>query len=128
MVAVAVIAVVGCGDGRPAFCGPLSESADLDGLVDALDSGDLDRAAEEADALRQLAGDAPAEVRDDLVTLSDAVVEVVELLGRQADPGADAAETERRRERLNADLAEMSERTDRVQRWTVRECGFDLRG
>lgn len=118
--------VPACGDGRPAFCGPLEERADLDGLATALTEGDLATASAEAGSLRELAAGAPAEIRGDLVALADAVVDVVDLIEQQDDPESNTGDLERRRAALDRDLSGLGQRSDRVERWALRRCGVRL--
>jgi hypothetical protein len=150
--AVLTTALGGCGDGTPAFCQPLAHMSDLDALAGALDADDLDAARAEAQRLRDLADDAPAEIRADFAALANAVVDIVELLeqeqvasapspaegeagttpGGVEEPGTiDAtdigpAEVERRREALNARLGDLDRRGTRVSTWAARECGLEL--
>ena len=126
--------VLGCSDGTPEFCGPLSEAAELDALSDALRDGDLTGARAEAERLRDLADGAPSEIRSDLAALGDAVVDIVELLeDEQLATDADdatgdvsAAQVERQREQLNDRFGELDRRATRVSTWAARECGLDL--
>ncbi|CAN5603093.1 hypothetical protein BH10ACT3_BH10ACT3_16050 [soil metagenome] len=84
IVAVLVSAIglgaASCGDGTPAFCTPLAETAKLDDLIAALDSGDLQHAASEAQRLKDLASEAPPEIRADFTALADGVVDIVTLI------------------------------------------------
>jgi len=130
--AVVAMSVLSCGDGTPAFCAPLRDSSDLSGLSTALDAVDLDRAASEAQRLRDLASSAPEEIRDDFVALADGVVDAVDLIAaeRQTDPVqagiADPGERERQREELNDRLGELDRRSDRIAAWASEQCGLDL--
>ena len=80
VLAAATLVPVACGDGTPAFCAPLAEQADLDDLATALEDGDLTAADAEARRLRDLADEAPEEIRSDFRALADAVVDVVDLV------------------------------------------------
>ncbi|MHB1137870.1 MAG: hypothetical protein ACYC2O_02865 [Microthrixaceae bacterium] len=142
-VAVVVTILIGalglgaCGDGTPPFCTPLADSADLSGLTDALDAGDLDRAASEAQRLRDLADEAPSDIRADFTELAQTVVDIVDLLAEDlaasapttADGAAttvDPGEVERRRDDLNDRLGDLDRRSDRISAWASEECGIDL--
>lgn len=127
IVLAAATLTAACSDGTPAFCTPLADVADLDGLADAIERGDLDVATNEAQRLVDLAEDAPAEIRADLTAIGAAVVDLVELVGEeQRAADLTAGDLTRRREQLNAELSRMDERSDRVIRWARRECGLDL--
>lgn len=116
-----------CGDGQPAFCGPLSKAADLSGIAAALRSNDLSKASEEAAQLRQLAGEAPPEIRADFMAVADSVREIVDLLATERKDGqVDPGQFERRREDLNKSLGQMGRRSDRIRVWTSEQCGIDL--
>lgn len=125
---------LGCSDGTPAFCGPLSEAADLDAVSEALDAGDLDAAQAEAAALQDLAAGAPDEIRSDLIALADSVADIVDLVvadtpepGEADDrPGRQASEVERRRDDVNSRFADLDRRSTVVTTWAARECGLDL--
>ena len=116
-----------CGDGQPAFCSPLSKAADLSGIAAALRSNDLSKASEEAAQLRQLAGEAPPEIRADFIAVADSVREIVDLLATERKDGqVDPGQFERRREDLNKSLGQMGRRSDRIRVWTSEQCGIDL--
>ena len=116
-----------CGDGQPAFCSPLSKAADLSGIAAALRSNDLSKASEEAAQLRQLAGEAPPEIRADFIAVADSVREIVDLLATERKDGqVDPGQFERRREDLNKSLGQMGRRSDRITVWTSEQCGIDL--
>jgi hypothetical protein len=116
-----------CGDGQPAFCSPLSKAADLSGIAAALRSNDLSNASEEAAQLRQLAGEAPPEIRADFIAVADSVREIVDLLATERKDGqVDPGQFERRREDLNKSLGQMGRRSDRIRVWTSEQCGIDL--
>lgn len=133
--ALALLAVPGCGDGTPAFCAPLADQADLGELGTALEQGDLDVAAAEARRLRDLADEAPEEIRSDFRELGDAVVDIVDLIAEDrrvteatsSDPDAvNPSEVERRREDLNDRFGELDTRSERITTWARRECGLEL--
>lgn len=128
--AVAVVAVaavsLSCTDGTPEFCGSLRANADLEALAEALSAQDLERASAEARRLADLAEEAPTEVRGDLVALTDAVVDVVDLLVEDRQGAGGSSDAERRRAQLNDDLGELDERSQRVSTWALRECGLRL--
>jgi hypothetical protein len=143
--AILSIVLVGCGDGRPAFCDDLARSADLSALSRALEARNLPKAREAAAQFRELADGAPEPVRGDLTDLADSVVDIVGLLGaeRTSGPAAtttapgspgtpsdtppgDPADVERLREDLNRRLAELSATSSRVENWASRECGINL--
>ncbi len=142
--AVAVVTILtgalgvnACGDGTPPFCTPLDDSADLSGLTDALDAGDLDRAASEAQRLRDLADEAPSDIRADFTELAQTVVDIVDLLTEDLSASApttadgaattvDPSEVERRRDALNDRLGALDRRSDRIAAWASEECGIDL--
>ncbi len=134
MLAAATLVPVACGDGTPGFCTPLAEHADLDDLATALEDGDLTAADAEARRLRDLADEAPEEIRSDFRALADAVVDVVDLLAQDqatadAEGGADAinpSEVERRREDLNERFGELDARSERITTWARRECGLEM--
>jgi hypothetical protein len=127
VVVITVAAVsVGCTDGTPDFCGSLRANADLEALAEALSAQDLERASAEARRLTDLAQEAPTEVRGDLVALTDAVVDVVDLLVEDQQGAGGSSEAERRRAQLNDDLGELDERSQRVSAWALRECGLRL--
>ena len=128
--------VVACGDGTPAFCGPLADSADLSALSTALDAGDLEKAASEAQRLKDLAGEAPAAIRADFEALADGVVDIVDLITEERAANAvtsgtstdtvDPGEVERRRDELNARLSDLDRRSDRISAWAAEQCGLNL--
>lgn len=130
------LVAVACGDGTPAFCGPLADSADLSALSAALDAGDLEKAASEAQRLKDLAEEAPATIRADFVALADGVVDIVDLIAQERDANAvtsdtstdtvDPGEVERRRDELNARLGELDRRSDRISAWATEQCGLNL--
>lgn len=144
--AVAVVTILtgalglaACGDGTPAFCTPLADSADLSGLTDALDAGDLERAASEAQRLRDLADEAPSDIRADFTELAQSVVDIVDLLAGDlaasspttvaegsSAPTVDPGEVERRRDELNDRLGALDRRSDRIAAWASEQCGIDL--
>lgn len=149
MTGLALVAgVIACGDGRPGFCDELSEQASLDDLAAALEDGDLDTAATEADELQQLAEDAPREVRPQFEALARGVADVVGLLEAEqrsgtdgtggsggdgtgdatADDGnvTDPADVERLRKELNERLGELGDDSSTVSAWTEENCGFSL--
>jgi hypothetical protein len=157
LLAAAVVGgAVGCSDGRPPFCDDLEEIAPLEELSDALGRGDLDAAAVEAGELADLAGSAPAEIRDQFEALADALVDIVDLLESEQAPraegpgtgaGSDApspdggsgdggdggdgdaavpAEVERLREQLDDRLGELSGDSSEASAWTRENCGFSL--
>ena len=66
--AVCLPLALSCGDGTPAFCEPLENTADLSSLGGALEAVDLDRAASEAQRLRDLAERDARDLGDDIVT------------------------------------------------------------
>jgi len=87
----------------------------------------------EARRLRDLAAEAPPEIRADFRALAEAVVDIVGLLEdeRAASDGTGGgspgpAEVERRREQLNDRLGQLDRRSLRVATWSSRECGLDL--
>jgi hypothetical protein len=120
LAAALVLSAGACGDDQPAFCGDLEAAADLQELSDALSGGDLTVARAEARRLDDLAGRAPSEVRPDLLALTGAVVDVVELLDG-GEPGGTGAEA------LNRRLAELDRRSTAVEDWALRTCGLQLR-
>ena len=130
--AVCLPLALSCGDGTPAFCEPLENTADLSSLGGALEAVDLDRAASEAQRLRDLADEAPPEIRADLVALADGVVDVVDLIaterGASSGPAgaADPGEVERQRDQLTDRLGELDRRSDRISAWAAEQCGLDL--
>ena len=134
MAAAATLVPVACSDGTPDFCTPLAEQAGLDDLATALEKGDLTAADAEARRLRDLADEAPEEIRSDFRALADAVVDVVDLLAEDqlaadAGGGADSvnpSEVERRREDLNDRFGELDARSERITTWARRECGLEL--
>ena len=133
VLAAATLVPVACGDGTPAFCTPLAEQADLDDLATALEDGDLTAADAEARRLRDLADEAPEEIRSDFRALADAVVDVVDLLAQDRAAteagGGDAvnpSEVERRREDLNDRFGELDARSERITTWARRECGLEM--
>ena len=130
---LAVLVPIACGDGTPAFCTSLAEVSDLDALAGALEEDDLRTALAEARRLRDLAAEAPPELRADFRALAEAVVDIVGLLEdeRAASDGTGGgspgpAEVERRREQLNDRLGQLDRRSLRVATWSSRECGLDL--
>ena len=148
LVSAISLCAASCGDGTPAFCTPLAETAKLSDLVAALDSGDLENAASEAQRLRDLASEAPPEIRADFTALADAVVDIVRLITDERDsttsltPGAttvpsgaapgststtvDPGELERQRNELNNRLGELDRRSDRISSWAQEQCGLEL--
>ena len=129
--------VVACGDGTPEFCTPLADSADMSALTESLQAGDLDRAASEAQRLRDLAADAPSDIRADFAALADGVVDIVDLLredlatnspltGDETTTTVDPGEIERRRDELNDRLGTLDRRSDRIEAWASEQCGIDL--
>lgn len=125
-VVLASAGLLGCSDGTPEFCTALRTNADLEALADALSAGDLERAEAEARRLADLSDEAPAEVRSDLTALTEAVVDIVDLLVDEQAGAGGSSETERRRAQLNDDLGELDERSQRVSTWALRECGVRL--
>jgi len=116
-----------CGDGQPAFCAPLSKAADMSGISAALRAGDLSEATTEASQLRQLASQAPPEIRADFVAVADSVREIVDLLATERQDGQiDPGQFERRRKDLNKRLGEIDSRSDRIRVWTSEQCGIEL--
>lgn len=79
---------LGCGDGRPAFCDQLQEVSSLRSLRTAIEQGDLSDARAEARRLREVADDAPPEVRSRFRALAGAVNDLVELLAAERTPVA----------------------------------------
>lgn len=77
---------IGCGDGRPDFCDQLQEVSSLRSLRTAIEQGDLSTARSEARRLREVADDAPPEVRSRFRALAGAVTDVVELLSAEQAP------------------------------------------
>ena len=132
MVAATTLVPLACGDGTPGFCTPLAEHADLDDLATALERGDLTVADAEARRLRDLADEAPEEIRSDFRALADAVVDVVDLLAEDqlateaTDDAVNPSEVERRREDLNDRFGELDTRSERIRTWARRECGIEL--
>ena len=134
LAAAATLVPLACGDGTPSFCTPLADHADLDDLASALEKGDLTVADAEARRLRDLADEAPEEIRSDFRALADAVVDVVALLAQDrnasdaaGDPDAvNPSEVERQREDLNDRFGELDTRSERITTWARRECGIEL--
>ena len=119
--------LVACGDGQPAFCSQLSESADLSGIASALRSSDLSKASDEAAQLSELAGEAPPEIRADFVAVADSMVEIINLISTERDEGqSDPGQFERRREELNTRLGQIESRSDRIRVWASEQCGIEL--
>jgi len=116
-----------CGDGQPAFCGPLSKAADLSGIASALRSSDLSKASKEAAQLSDLAGEAPPEIRADFVAVADSILEIIDLITTERDEGqSDPGQFERRREELNTRLGQIDSRSDRIRVWGSEQCGIEL--
>jgi hypothetical protein len=123
-----------CGDGTPPFCDALEDTADLTAISSALEEGDLETARAEAQRLRDLAADAPSEIRADFTALAGAVADIVVLLQRdersrdssEEGPAVGAADVERSRDELNSRFGDLDRRSTRVSTWAARECGIDL--
>lgn len=85
---LSTVPALGCGDGRPEFCDRLQDVSSLRSLRTAIDRGDLTTARDEARRLREVADDAPPEVRTEFRSLAAAVADVVELLAVERSPVA----------------------------------------
>ncbi|HTN99148.1 MAG TPA: hypothetical protein VL068_00625 [Microthrixaceae bacterium] len=96
--ALLAVTVTSCGDGSPAFCKDLTESKMLAGVVAALKEGDLKKATEEAKQLKDLAGDAPTEIRADMTALADGVADIIDLVRRDNEANS-VAEKQRGKQR-----------------------------
>lgn len=138
--ATVALTVTACGDGTPSFCAPLEANSDLSALSAALEEGDLETAGAEARRLRDLADEAPEQIRADFRALAEAVVDIVELLEEDRlasepveDGGThgssttvDPGQVERRREELNTRFGDLDGRSERITTWARRECGLEL--
>ncbi|CAB4530354.1 unannotated protein [freshwater metagenome] len=116
-----------CGDGRPAFCTPLSQAADLGGISAALRAGDIAEAGDEAIQLRELASEAPPEIRADFEEVADSIIEIIDLVASEGEDGqSDPSRFERRREELNTRLGQIDNRSQRISVWATEQCGLEL--
>ncbi len=144
--------VASCSDGTPGFCRDLNSSKQLDGIVAALKKNDLKRADSEARRLKDLAAEAPGEIRTELEALADGVVDIIDLVKRDQDansvatanssetggddtqddtstvnpPSTEPTDVEQRRNELNFRLGELDKTSDDVSNWALKECGIEL--
>ncbi len=120
---LAVLALVGCGDGTPGYCEDLRSIRTLDGLSAALRADDLQAATVAADELGRVAAAAPPELAPSMQALSEGVTSVVELLQAQE---SNPAEYELRREQVQQQLGTLVDDAAVVSQWTEEQCGFRL--
>ena len=141
LAALAALLLVACGGDDDVSAADFCEDATrfeqrFEQLDAELSGGEVpspDVFEEAADAIDDLAGDAPGQIRDDLVTVADGVREVAEVLGEVdlddpdlLDDPEQAEEVQAVVARMTAIDAKLEAAGERVEAYLQEECGIQI--